>query len=173
MNEYKSLEPFPFIPYVNNITSMPECNFYTKINDDYYIDNRLFMKRHTPTNVLYDSDNNSIHSFVLPKSMIKTKKIIMPDNFIKISNFQGYFIWDNSIIVNINSNYILDAKHKDKPLNQYSIIHEKDESLYNALTKRLIQYGFINIQQNTSNIVAIDKYFTFVIGAFDNITFND
>lgn len=98
-------------------------NFYLAMNpknfsidakpssESIFFEYKHLLKRSIITNILYNPISQSIVPLVLPEECIpqENKIIIMQYNFIKLSDYHGYFKLE-SLIVRIYSKYLLSAK---------------------------------------------------------------
>lgn len=158
-----------YIPLVNSIPNeAPSCNYYKTNNYLQFTDHRQFELRHRPTNIFVDTDNDTVHNLSLCSLDVNEIVIHMPDDFIQTKETVGYFMWYDSIIVNVFSKYSLVASHQESTQQNVSLINRNDHKLYSMLEERLLKCGFINIVKSKSNIVASDKYFTIIIGDINN-----
>lgn len=76
-----------------------------------YIEYRYLQQRHMLANIYFNPYTGSVFRLVLPTRPLLC--IIMPQNFIRTGPKQGYFRFENNLIVRVYSRYLLSSEHED------------------------------------------------------------
>lgn len=134
-----------------------------------FIEYRYFDRRHQPANILFDSRSGTVFRFVPPDR--STLVIVMPKNFVRTSLYTGYFLYQDNLIINVYSKYLLSCETTGRDHRLYSVISTENPK-YMALFKHIFaKLGMHRISSlNSDQIYAYDRYMTVVIGNIANIS---
>lgn len=164
------------LPIATIVMDTPKRNFYMTQNGEIasnkseFIEYRHLQHRNKPTNIVYDLETKKILPLALPKNSAMIV-LIMPQNFIKTGDREGYFICDDTnLIVRIYSRYILSANTIEEDLGVVSVITTEDKRLINTVIRFFSKLNLHHIQTWQNNqIVAVDQYITAIVGNVSNL----
>lgn len=178
LDEFYGKDPYPIFtvdkPLLSEFYQRPQNNHYycegPPQTTTEFSEYRYVQKRHVFSNIVYDGLNKKIYQLVLPEKPILT--LIMPENFIRTGKKEGYFKYENNLIVNVFSKYLLSsALSSNEPLQLHSLIDTSDKKLMNIVKNLFTVFGFHKIVTTPNQIYAFDKYLTFVVGSISNIVY--
>lgn len=155
------------------IDSIPKNNFYmckgTPSNISEYTEYRYLQQRHMLTNIVFDSETNSVYRLVLPER--PQLVLIMPNNFVRTGLKKGYFRFDNNLIVRIYSKYILSsALTEDSDVYEMTVFDIADTKLRSTIEGFFGRLGLHKIATNVNDqLYAYDKYITAIVGNASNL----
>lgn len=159
--------------------NIPQVNFFTSSTMppsavSQFTEYRYLMLRDIPSNIVYDSKSGSVFRLTLPERPFLV--IMMPENFIQTAQRQGYFVFENDLIIHVFSRYTLSSKthrlERKVHVTDLSMINsDRIKTLVNSLFARLglHKVSFNIVQYN--NIFAYDKYITMVVGNIANVIY--
>lgn len=172
--------PYPILTIgepCGRLDSVPKNNFYLCYERPNvlteFIEYRYVQNRHAITKIAYDASTGNVYSLILPNktSYKPLLVIVMPENFVRTGLKQGYFRFDNNLIVRIYSKYLLSSKLEDGNYNGYvSVITTDNGRLRGVIETFFSRLGLHVILSNETNqIYAYDNFMTSVVGSVANI----
>lgn len=170
--------PYPMFKTIYpmaRIDTLPRMNFYMLDNmgplstTTRFVEYRHLLQRHIISNIAYDQNNGDVYNLVLPERPLMV--IIMPCNFIRTGNKQGYFHFDNNIIVRVFSRVLLSSNQYTEDDNGEITLFSADNLKIKSIISRFFnRLGIHKITSNDDNqIYGYDKYLTFVVGKVSNV----
>lgn len=168
--------PYPILTAsiaCGHLTEYPKNNFYlcegvpSVISE--FVEYRYLQQRHLVSNIAYDSLTGSIYRMILPERPLLV--IIMPNNFVRTGLKEGYFRFDNNIIIRVFSKYILSSPLENRnDSNEVSVISTNNYKVKTIIERFFGRLGMHKITSNSENhIYGYDKYMTMVVGSIANI----
>lgn len=154
-------------------SNYPKNNFYmckgrpSVVSE--YVEYRYLQQRHLMSNICYDSESGEIFKLVLPHR--PQLVILMPRNFVRTGLKQGYFRFDNNLIVRVFSRFLLSSQfYNDRDNGETTVFSMDDVRLKAIVEKFMGRLGMHKIDSNTTNhIYGYDKFMTIVVGSVANI----
>lgn len=154
------------------MSPLPSFNFNYFESDDSNLNSLMKFKekkqfhlRHNLTNLLYDKITGTVSRFAPSKS--QETLIVMPNDYIGISENSGYFVWDN-IVAFVVSRYKLLASQFESDLYSVTSLNSKNTVLVEFCIKKLRLLKFLQIEVESNCVKATDKYFNVIIGSLSN-----
>lgn len=175
-------ESYSMCPLSNPIAmsdTQPRVNFYAAIDDEIsppslngqFVDYKYFTQRFQSTNKVYDMKTGQMYNMCLPKDEALIV-LIMPSNFIQTGLKQGYFIFENDLIVRIYSKYLLSSTIHETDNGLINTISTLDCRLMNAIKVFYSRLGLQSIDvSDLQRIIAYDNFITAVVGSVNNLNF--
>lgn len=141
------------------------------------VEYRYFHKRFVPVQYFIDRYKRGIYRFSPSSSKTTLKVIIMPQNFYKISEKSGYFIFQPyDLIVYVFSKCFLSASNESNNIMTkknllVNDINLYDSKMYNNLRKVLSQLGIHSeyTNSNDTQMIGYDDFESVVIGDISNV----
>lgn len=176
LDKFYGKTPYPFITadsIYGVVDGIPKNNFYLCTNTPSNINNfteyRYLQHRHMISNIVFNIETNSVYRLVLPEH--PQLVLIMPSNFVRTGVKKGYFRFDNNLIVQIYSKYILSSTLNDDSDTYEMTIFDVDDKKLRAVVEGFFgRLGLHKISTTaTDHIYAYDNYITAVVGNASNI----
>ena len=155
------------------LSSLPRTNFYMVDDQPTSVSNfteyRYLLERHIISRIVYNRATNEIYNMVLPERPLLV--LIMPSNFIRTGLKQGYFHYDNNIIIRVYSRYLLSShNYDDNDDGRITVISSNNEKLRSVVERAFNRFGIHKIiTSNEYQIYGYDRFLTFVVGKISNV----
>lgn len=204
-------KPYPnfqcdLLTRANSLTTFPKHNFYLRndaLDTEFlnqspmvcptmscsYIEYRYLQQRHMMANICFNQYTGDVYRLVIPQPPMLC--IIMPKNFVCTGLKEGYFRFENNLIVRVYSRHLLSSELKDdsttinnnnnntdmefnvyqqQPMVEVSIFDINNIKLNKMVRQIFGRFGLHKIDSfNCNHIFAYDKYLTMIVGSIANI----
>lgn len=166
--------PFPKLLCPTECPVQPTRNFYMLESDQLssLVEYRYFSKRTESARILYNDNSHSCTAFAPPDYCMPLLAIIMPSNYVRVTNNSGYLVV-NSYIIHIVSRHLL-LGERTHPDGQRKLINDIDivanPKILEAVQTIYARMGVINAYAVTKKqYIGFDDYMSFIFGDYSDI----
>lgn len=147
------------------------CSEYPPTTTSSFIEYRYLKTRNSTSKIVFDHTNHTVFKMVLPEQPFLC--ILMPKNFVQTGLRQGYFRFENNLIVNVFSKYTLVSRlrrNESVHTTDLSIVNvDKIQTLVNNLFVSFGMHKIVTELEAYNHIYAYDGLMTMVVGNVSNL----